>query len=225
MAFSLFGKKDNKQSSMQSPTPQQVPQAGQQFQQIPEPPEQPFASQPFESTPSPFPEPKQTETKSSADEYDALFKKYYPSQEPQEPDFSSIPGADNQGRRFQPFSFPTGTLDNRQEMPSGVKSQTAYLSQQSQISNPVEPATSEINPQIKRELDTAKPIFLKVDKYKAILRELSTVKSIIKSANSSLQSLRALKENEDAELENWRAKLEDIERKLIYVDDQLFGNL
>jgi len=77
----------------------------------------------------------------------------------------------------------------------------------------------------KKEIDTGKPIFIKVDKYRAILRELSNIKSIIKNANFSISALHSLKESEDSELEEWRSRIEDIERKLIYVDDSLFGSL
>jgi hypothetical protein len=78
---------------------------------------------------------------------------------------------------------------------------------------------------VRKEIDTGKPIFIKIDKYKSIIRELSNIRALIRNANSSINSLHSLKESEDAELEEWRAKIEDLERKLIYVDDSLFGSL
>ena len=66
------------------------------------------------------------------------------------------------------------------------------------------------------------PVFIKVEDYKDVIDVMELVKNKILEANGVLEKIRKLKAEEDAELELWNANLEDIERKISYIERTLF---
>ncbi|MCX6710439.1 MAG: hypothetical protein NTV63_05845 [Candidatus Woesearchaeota archaeon] len=56
-----------------------------------------------------------------------------------------------------------------------------------------------------------------------MLKEIAGIKDMIAAAGNSLNTLHSIKHSEDAELTEWRSTLEDIERKIVYMDEALFG--
>lgn len=67
-----------------------------------------------------------------------------------------------------------------------------------------------------------KAAYIRISQYQDLLKSLIGMKKTIRFADAMLHSMEHLKNLEDAEFEKWRATLEDIERKLIYVDKVLF---
>ncbi len=66
------------------------------------------------------------------------------------------------------------------------------------------------------------PSFVAIQQYNAVLSELDNLKGQISKAEDALNALVENKSREDSELERWRANLEEIERKLMFVDKTLF---
>ena len=66
------------------------------------------------------------------------------------------------------------------------------------------------------------PVFIKIDDYKDVIDVMELIKNKIVEANGVLEKVRRLKAEEDAELELWNSNLEDIERKISYIDRTLF---
>ena len=66
------------------------------------------------------------------------------------------------------------------------------------------------------------PVFIKIDDYKDVIDVMELIKNKILEANGVLEKIRKLKAEEDAELELWNSNLEDIERKISYIDRTLF---
>ncbi len=66
------------------------------------------------------------------------------------------------------------------------------------------------------------PVFVRVDEYKDVLDVMNLIKSKIGEARETLAKLNDLKNEEDAELELWHTSLEEIERKVDFVDKTLF---
>ena len=67
-----------------------------------------------------------------------------------------------------------------------------------------------------------KPFFVKVDDYRSILEGTTLIKNNLKEADEIISRLNELKNEGDREFEKWREKLEDVQRKLIYVDKVIF---
>ena len=66
------------------------------------------------------------------------------------------------------------------------------------------------------------PVFVKIEDYKDVIDIMEIIKSKINEANDVLNNIKQLKSQEDSELEAWSANLEDVERKVAYVDRALF---
>jgi len=78
----------------------------------------------------------------------------------------------------------------------------------------------EIEKQEKPVLD--KPIFVKADDYKSILGAMTVIKSKIEDSEKILTEINDLKNTKDKSFEQWRNELEDIQRKLLYIDKTLY---
>lgn len=65
-------------------------------------------------------------------------------------------------------------------------------------------------------------IFVKIDEYKEILNILNMLKSKLSDARDTLNKINELKNNEDAELDTWHTELEEVERKVEFIDKALF---
>lgn len=72
----------------------------------------------------------------------------------------------------------------------------------------------------KREMGGS--IFVNVDEYKEILNGTSNIMNNLKEAEEVVSRLNELKLEKDKEFEKWRGKLEDVERKLIFIDKTIF---
>jgi hypothetical protein len=67
-----------------------------------------------------------------------------------------------------------------------------------------------------------KPVFVEVEKFKEMLNDLNSAKVALKEGAEIVQKLDEIRLEKDKNFERWRAQLEDIQRKLIFVDKTLF---
>ena len=72
------------------------------------------------------------------------------------------------------------------------------------------------------EIKAGSPVFVKIDEYKDVLEVIGIVKDKIEEARGTLGKINELKNDEDSELELWNSKLEEIERKIEFIDKSLF---
>jgi hypothetical protein len=66
------------------------------------------------------------------------------------------------------------------------------------------------------------PVYVKVDEYKDVLDLMNMIKTKVNDAKSILNHLNELKNEEDAELEAWKLNIEDIDKKIDFIDTALF---
>ncbi len=66
------------------------------------------------------------------------------------------------------------------------------------------------------------PVFVKIDEYKDVLDVMNMIKHKLEEAKETLGKINELKNEEDAELELWHTGLEEVERKVDFVDRALF---
>ncbi len=69
---------------------------------------------------------------------------------------------------------------------------------------------------------TNMPVFIKIDEYKDILEIIELLKLKIGQAKKTLDKINELKNQEEAELSNWQAGLEEIEKKVREIDDSMY---
>ena len=65
-------------------------------------------------------------------------------------------------------------------------------------------------------------VFVKMDEYNDLLDIIALINKKIKEARDILEKIYDLKNQEDYELESWKNSLNDVERKLKYIDQVLF---
>jgi predicted nuclease with TOPRIM domain len=65
------------------------------------------------------------------------------------------------------------------------------------------------------------PVFVKIEEYQDVLEILSQVKEKLFEAKTTLHKIIELKETEDAEIDAWKAGIEDVEKKMEYVHQSL----
>ncbi len=65
-------------------------------------------------------------------------------------------------------------------------------------------------------------VFVKIDNYKDVIDTVGLIKERLTSARAILSKIRDLKNQEDAELQVWETKLNDIESRVGEIDKVLF---
>ena len=66
------------------------------------------------------------------------------------------------------------------------------------------------------------PVFVRIEEYKEVLDVMNMIKNKIEDAKETLGKINELKNEEDAELELWHTGLDEVERKIMFVDKTLF---
>ena len=66
------------------------------------------------------------------------------------------------------------------------------------------------------------PVYVRIDEYKDVLDVMNMIRNKIEDAKETLAKINELKNEEDAELELWHTGLEEVERKVVFVDKTLF---
>ena len=64
-----------------------------------------------------------------------------------------------------------------------------------------------------------KPIFVSVNEYKNILNNANALRARLLTAEEHMNKLTEIKKMEEKAFGSWRAKLEDLDKKLAYVDN------
>lgn len=67
-----------------------------------------------------------------------------------------------------------------------------------------------------------KNVFVKIDEYNDILDIIALINEKVREARLILGKIDDLKNQEDLELDAWKSSLDDVERKLKYIDQTLF---
>ncbi|MBT7903371.1 hypothetical protein HN587_05905 [Candidatus Woesearchaeota archaeon] len=70
-------------------------------------------------------------------------------------------------------------------------------------------------------MERSAPVFVKIDEYKDVLDIIDLVKNKIGEAKHLINQINEIKNQEDTELEMWYNEINDIERKVDYVDKTL----
>lgn len=77
-------------------------------------------------------------------------------------------------------------------------------------------------PEMPAEPEEEKPKFVSVSNFQTILSETNEIKASIKKAEDSIARLNTLKTEEEKAFSSWRSQLEDVEKKLSYIDQVIF---
>ena len=73
-----------------------------------------------------------------------------------------------------------------------------------------------------KEQISGAPIFVKVAAYKEILDVLDLIKGKVEDIRGTLESLNALRKEEDVEVSKWNNAIDDVESKIAEIDKMMF---
>lgn len=73
-----------------------------------------------------------------------------------------------------------------------------------------------------RERPTGKTIYVKVDKFKATLGSINIIRSDLKKSEEALVKLESIKNSKDRAFDRVKSSLDDMQKKLIFIDKTLF---
>ncbi|MBI2647296.1 hypothetical protein HYW99_02360 [Candidatus Woesearchaeota archaeon] len=73
-----------------------------------------------------------------------------------------------------------------------------------------------------REQRIGTPVFVKVEEYKEILDVLDMIRAKVKEIRDTLGNIKALRNEEDAEITAWNNTINDIEKKIESIDKVMF---
>lgn len=71
-------------------------------------------------------------------------------------------------------------------------------------------------------VDTNKPKFIDINDFRSILSNIGYIKGKLKESSDVLERLNDTKLEEDKAFEKWRLELEDVQRKMLFIDKSLF---
>ncbi len=66
-----------------------------------------------------------------------------------------------------------------------------------------------------------KPVFVKLDSYKEVLTLLNSMKVKLDKAKETLEEVKKLKKDEETEINLWENSINEVEKKIMFVDDAL----
>ncbi|MBU0980409.1 MAG: hypothetical protein KJ709_06375 [Nanoarchaeota archaeon] len=66
------------------------------------------------------------------------------------------------------------------------------------------------------------PIFVKIDEYKEIIEIINSIKGKLDEGRATIKKIEELKSHEEAELDQWRNELDEVQRKMSFIDKTLF---
>lgn len=75
---------------------------------------------------------------------------------------------------------------------------------------------------ILREMPRGKAIYVRVDKFKATLGSINLVRSDLRKSEEALMKLENLKSAKDRSFDKFKSLLDDLQKKLIFIDKTLF---
>lgn len=64
-------------------------------------------------------------------------------------------------------------------------------------------------------------VFVKIEEYKEVLAVMDLIKSKLEQAKTTLNKINEIKQQEDTALEHWKQGLEEVEKKVAFVDQKL----
>ncbi len=72
--------------------------------------------------------------------------------------------------------------------------------------------------------DKTVPVFVKINDYKEILDIVDVMKQKLKETKVSLLRINELKAQEDQEVKEWEKNIEEVSKRLTFIDSAFFDN-
>jgi len=154
--------------------------------------------------------------------------------EEEKPDIPGVPVSGSHLPSELPEIKPAGRMPagpaetketKKKKMPSMPEFPEIPKEEPSSVLEPEKEEPEEEMPPMPEELEPADvegPKFVPAPSFQAIVAETDEIKKSLKNADVIFSSLNRLREDEEKEFEKWKIHLEDVQKKLEYVDQLIF---
>jgi len=71
-------------------------------------------------------------------------------------------------------------------------------------------------------MEGKKPIYIKLDEYESVTDIVNLIKEKLNESKDLLNKINQLRQEEDIEINDWKAQIESIEKKISNIDKMLF---
>ena len=71
-------------------------------------------------------------------------------------------------------------------------------------------------------MEEKSPVFIKVEEYKKVLSLVEDLKKKSRDVHSTIDKIKDLRAKEEEFISSWESKIEDVDKKVAYVDQTLF---
>ena len=145
--------------------------------------------------------------------------------------FLNIFGKKKEAKKFEfpskaaleaPPKPPVADVGELPEVPEPHEEQAAPAVEEYEVPEQAAEPEREVHREDVIEVTPKKPIFVKVELYRNLLNEVSIAGTTLRESESSLVRLSHVRAEEDNEFDKWQKQVNDIQRKLIFVDKSLF---
>tara|TARA_Y100000310_G_scaffold323922_1_gene385051 strand:- start:865 stop:1533 length:669 start_codon:yes stop_codon:yes gene_type:complete len=141
--------------------------------------------------------------------------------------FEPLPHYDGGGMPAKIVAEPSGMMEEHQDWNHndnhglGTKGTADY----SAVGH--EPRTVEMHEdtQVRKSVKSAKPIYIRLDKFKAGLESFQDIKSKLVEIEDLLVKIREMKDKEERELEEWEREIQVVKARIEQIDNDVFRNV
>ncbi|MFP4119255.1 MAG: hypothetical protein ACLFTH_04340 [Candidatus Woesearchaeota archaeon] len=71
-------------------------------------------------------------------------------------------------------------------------------------------------------MDEKSPVFIKIDEYRKVLDLVDDLKKKTGEVRSTINEIKELRDKEEETLQFWQQKIDDVDKKILFVDQTLF---
>ena len=123
---------------------------------------------------------------------------------------------------IEPISMPQGNATQPLPQPMPEHEEIASQQEEMQLSEPIKTERRLFRHKIRRESLGRKEVYVRVDKFKAMLQSISMMRSDLRKSEEALLKLENIKNAKDRSYERVKSSISDLQNKLIFVDKTLF---
>ncbi|MDD5178136.1 MAG: hypothetical protein PHT54_02545 [Candidatus Nanoarchaeia archaeon] len=84
------------------------------------------------------------------------------------------------------------------------------------------PQIAEMDNDVRKAIKEERPVFIKLDKYKQVIKSINEMKRKIEETQEIIAKLEEVKKEEDEQLQKWHEDLETLKERLLSIDSTLF---
>ena len=143
-----------------------------------------------------------------------------PNKEENLPDFPKFPDAE-EDQQVQQARIEKSASDYIPEFKPAIQMPAEEPQQEEQV-HPISLKPARRLFRQERQMTHPKEIYIRVDKFKATIDNIGVIRSSLRNSDEALMKLENIKNAKDRSFDKFKSSLDDLQKKLIFIDKTLF---